>query len=131
MFGLTKVPTKEEALAGMSRMQNRLAKVKEKGEAMAGKAIHGAEIVGAAFGLGYLNGSKGTASTADSAVGETVYQVAGYDVAIGVAVVGIGLGLTEALGKHSDHALFIGLGAAANWAGREGYAKGVASLTAT
>ena len=126
-FSMT-LPSKDELLKATHSMKARLANLKEKGEATAGKVIHGAEIVATPFALGYLAGAKGAVDTAAGNT-EPTYEVAGYDVRLGVGVVGVGLGLTEMLGKHSDHALFVGLGALADWAGSEGRAKGVASKT--
>jgi hypothetical protein len=102
----------------VERVQQRMARMREKSEEVIGEGIAAAEVAGTAFGLGYANARFGERGS---------LQMFGVPVDLGVAVAMHGLAFAGGLGKYAEHGHNIGTGALACYAYRTGAELGSAS----
>lgn len=124
----TSVPTlRNHTVRLYKQVQSHKEKLRKVGEANS-KIMDGAieltETIGAAFAISYMNGRYGNTTAG------TPYQIAGFDLDIGLAAVLAAAGMFDLLGeKYSGHLFTLAGGCAAGWATREGLALGAKANT--
>jgi len=99
--------TKRDAMAAVHRLDSikrRIASIKERAEETTERLVAAAEVTGAAFGMGVLQGKTGGV------------ELFGVPLELGLGLGLTGFGLLGGAGKHSEHLSNLGTGCLAAYA---------------
>lgn len=97
----------------IASIRNRIAAMRQKGEAATEKIVRSAEVSGTAFAMGVVQGRTGG------------IEIVGVPLELLVGGAGLVAGHLGAAGKMSDHLINVGDGALAAWAATMGRGVGV------